>query len=374
MHVLMLCKRKYTSRDLLDDRYGRLYEIPEGLARLGHRVSGLALSYRRRPDHRHVSPAGVEWQSINFLPAGPWQLARLVGTLAREACPNVVLASSDAPSCVLGLLVARRLRVPLVLDLYDNYEHFGLTRLPGMRAGFRYACRQADGLSVISHTLADHLRMTSSPGERLRVIGNGVRTDVFKPMDTQECRRRLGLPANAQLIGCAGAIDASRGIEDMFRAFLTLADSRPNLRLVFAGPRDHTPERFQHPRIIDLGILPWQQVPLLVNSLDVSLVCNADSTFGRYCFPLKLYESLACQTPTIAASVGDIPMLLAPEDGLTYSPGDSNMLAEAIVRQLALPTRPQHRAVEDWDARAASVHALLNEVAPAQFRCGSLPQ
>ena len=32
MRVLVLCKRQYTGRDLLDHRYGRLHALPVGLA------------------------------------------------------------------------------------------------------------------------------------------------------------------------------------------------------------------------------------------------------------------------------------------------------------------------------------------------------
>lgn len=40
MRILVLSKRRYTGKDLLDDRYGRLYEIPAGLVARGHAVVG----------------------------------------------------------------------------------------------------------------------------------------------------------------------------------------------------------------------------------------------------------------------------------------------------------------------------------------------
>jgi hypothetical protein len=49
MKILVLNKRQYMGKDLLDDRFGRFWELPLELARLGHEVRGLALSYRRRP-------------------------------------------------------------------------------------------------------------------------------------------------------------------------------------------------------------------------------------------------------------------------------------------------------------------------------------
>lgn len=363
MRVLLLCKRQYTSRDLLDDRYGRLYEIPEGLARLGHQVDGITISYRQRPDHQHVSPAGVRWQSINALPWGLPAVTRAVLERRRNNRPDVVWASSDVLQCILGYRIARFFNVPLVLDLYDNYEHFGLSRVPGLRSAFRRACRRADGLSVVSQTLAKHVRETIAPRGQLSVIGNGVNTGHFHPMDRGRCREQLGLPVNAKLIGCAGAIDASRGIETMFQAFLKLAETMPELHLVFAGPRDKTPEKYTHPRIVDLGILPWEQVPVLINSLDASIVCNLDSTFGRYCFPMKLYESLACGVPVFAAAVGDVPSLLARNDGITFPPESSDGLIHVILQWMLREEVSQSFCPpDDWDSRASATSRLLKDV------------
>ncbi len=363
MHVLILCKRQYTSRDLLDDRYGRLYEIPEALARQGHRVSGLSLSYRRRPDDEHVSDAGVRWRSINVLPLGFVVLVRHVLRMRRTSVPDVVWASSDAVCVVLGRWVARLLRVPLVVDLYDNYESFGLSRVPFLTGAFRRACRRAGGISVVSHTLADHVLATIAPRGAVAVIGNAADASHFRPLDRRSCREQLGLPLHASLIGCAGALDASRGISDMFEAFMRLAASNPDLYLVIAGPRDDTPARYVHPRIIDLGLLPWQRVPLLLNSLDVSIVCNREGAFGCYCYPLKLHESLACGVPVAAAAVGEVPRLLGDRGKSLYPAGQPEGLMRAVSHWLGRTEVPQvPHDLADWPTRSASLSDLLARV------------
>src|SRR4030095_17117421 len=48
MKILVLTKRQYMGKDLLDDRFGRFRELPLELARLDHQVHGLCLSYRAR--------------------------------------------------------------------------------------------------------------------------------------------------------------------------------------------------------------------------------------------------------------------------------------------------------------------------------------
>ncbi len=358
MHVLILCKRQYTDRDLLDDEYGRLYELPEGLARRGLVVSAITLSYRARPEEERRSAAGVHWRSLSVRPRGLIALPGHVTDIHRRKPVDVVLASSDAPCCILGRKIADRLRVAYVLDLYDNYESFGLSHIPGITSAFRNACASADGISVVSYALASKLRPSPLASAPLHVIGNGVRTDLFHPMEQAACRAQLGLPANARLIGCAGALDRSRGIEDLFKAFHLLAHSDPDLHLVIAGPRDNTLERYAHPRIIDLGRLDWRDVPVLINALDVSIVCNRDSAFGRFCYPLKLVESIACGIPVVAAAVGDTRRI-GGETLATYSPGSCEELKAAIEQQLSIPSRAPRSLACSWEQRATQMERLL---------------
>jgi len=361
MHVLMLCKRQYTGRDLLDDQYGRLWELPEGLARSGFSVSGISLSYRPRAEHEHRSAAGVRWQSLNVRPKGLLALRGVIRDINRQKPVDVVLASSDAPCCIAGRKIAAHLGVPYVLDLYDNYESFGLSRIPGVSAAFRIACASADGISAVTHALADRLRTVVKPRGAIQVIGNAVRTDIFHTLDKQECRKTMGLPAHARLVGCAGAIDQSRGIADLFQAFQLLAENDPELYVVVAGPGDGTAARFSHPRLIDLGILDWKLVPVLLNALDVAITCNRDSAFGRYCYPLKLAESLACGTPVVAADVGDAASLVDNLSTCLYTPGDSEGLAACIRGQLSNPMQPLSK-VYDWGQRAEELADLLTRV------------
>lgn len=363
MNILVLCKRQYTARDLLTDRYGRLFEIPEGLAALGHRVHGLASSYRPRLSvARLETPAGVSWRSVNAVPWGPFHATSALRDIVEDASPDIIWASSDALHAIWASEVAHALQVPVVIDLYDNYEHFGLSRLPSVERRFHAACQSAAGLSIVSNSLKRHLDETCQPRGICRVIGNGVAPKIFHSRSQPECRAALGLPHHARIMGCAGAIRHDRGIDDLFDAFELLARDDPSLYLAFAGPRDGIPMRYHHPRIIDLGILDWHQVPLLINSLDVVVVCNKDSSFGRYCSPLKLNEALACQVPVVAARVGDVSDMLRanlPVHG--YSPGNAAELAFKV-KQLLDHSRPPPSSfppANDWLKLAIDTADLL---------------
>jgi len=184
---------------------------------------------------------------------------------------------------------------------------------------------------------------------------------AFQPGDKLAARARMGLPAQATLMGIAGALYRERGTDDVIAAFLQLAGEREDLHLVLAGPVGPGLEIPQHPRVHFLGLLPPESVPTLLQALDLSVVGNRDSEFGRYCFPQKLYESLACRVPVAVAASGAMAELLADWPECLYAPDDRGSLLAALRRQLDEPRLPQ-LPVPDWDELAAALEEFLGAV------------
>jgi len=141
VRILFLCKRRYMSKDLLNDRYGRFFELPEALARRGHAVFGQVIAYTgsgRKPRHELVTPAGVRWQSVDFLPRPVSALLhyrRCVAQAVNEFRPEVIVGASDAFQVIHAVALGRKHRIPVVADLYDHFHAYPATRVPGVRTG-----------------------------------------------------------------------------------------------------------------------------------------------------------------------------------------------------------------------------------------------
>ena len=347
MRILVLSKRQYTNLDLIDDRFGRLRELPLGLAAIGREVRGICLSYRprdegRRPDIR--KNARVDWQALNLRRLLPWGSKKnywdALGLTGRGFKPDLIWACSDMFHAVLAVPVARRMKAALVIDLYDNFESFPAARIPGLRLLFRRALRRADGVTCVSRPLAEYVRDTSACRCPVAVIENAVPAGIFRPLDKTDCRRRLGLPAEGLLIGTAGAISNSRGIGVLFEAFEQLARQRADVHLVLAGTRDKDLRIPDSPRIHYLGMLPPATIPAFLSTLDISVICNRASSFGRYCFPQKFYESVACGLPVVAAKTGVLADLLKDYPDLLFEPENDESLLGALNRQIKNPHIP----------------------------------
>lgn len=343
MKILVLTKRFYTGKDLLQDEYGRCYEIPKHLERLGHDVTGVCLSYYRDDSHE-VGPLrrdGPPWYTYCLWSWGRRSILRWrrdLLTMARQSRPDVVIAGSDAFHVIAGHRLAVALDLPLVVDLYDNFESFQLTKLPGIRNRFRRSVQAAQGVIFVGEQLKDRVVEDYSLKAPVTVVCNGIPPGLFRPIDQAESRRKFELPQEARIIGFSGAISAARGVSTVLKAFGQMAQSDTNLLFALAGRIDKGMTLQSHERLRYIGQLPYDQVPEFINCLDVGLVSNLNSEFGRYSFPMKTFEYLACGVPIVAANVGETATLFRDHTEVLYEPENTNSLIGALRRQLTQPT------------------------------------
>jgi teichuronic acid biosynthesis glycosyltransferase TuaC len=368
MRILVLTKRQYMGMDLLDDRFGRFRELPLELVRLGHEVHGLCLSYRARNDTCVIDSCTtgesfVKWRSVDlmhgWLPA-LHRYFRQARQLISEFQPDIIWTGSDAYHAILGYRLAREIQCKFVIDLYDNFEAFAATKLPGVLSMFRSAVKKANGITFFSQRLADHVVQTYPITTPHAVILNGVRKDLFYRRDRSACRRELKLPASAKIIGIAGALDSSRDIDTLFSTFETLAADNPEIHLALAGARSAKQKIPAGLRIHDFHTLPHEIVAKFLNALDLAVICYRRSAQGEYSFPQKAYEIIACGVPLVAAAVGSMNELLRDYPNCLYEPQDAMSLARAIHRQLEKPTTVRITA-PSWADSAARLDKFFGE-------------
>lgn len=373
MRIAFLCKRRYMGKDVILDRYARLYEIPFQLARLGHVVGGFCASYQRHQDGvwaHDAEPGQLTWDSRSL---GRWVLPALATwphhllQQLRTFAPDVVIGASDIPHVVLGSWLAERLGVPHAVDLYDNFEGFGQARIPGMVPLLRRAVRHAALVTTTSEPLKQLVVDTYHAQGIVMAMPSTVDKTVFHRLERAACRRALGLPDNARLVGTAGGLHRDKGVDALYAAWPIIAAQAPTAHLVLAGPTD---SRFPPPsgdRVHYLGQLPHARTAELFSALDVGVIYLRDTTFGRYCFPQKAFEMLACELPIAAARVGVMPQLLASAPTGLYRADDAADLARAVMAQLDHPELASVR-IDDWEHIIGALEKHLNALVDGEKR------
>ncbi len=334
MRILFISKRRYMGKDLIDDRFGRFYELPEELAALGHGVTGLCIDYyKSAPKGKRTleTPSGVSWRMAGLWPLPPYEALSHIYQLCKlinDFKPDVIIGSSDAYHVILAVWVARKYNLPSVVDLYDQYEAFAATKALGLRSAYRRAISRATGITCVSQRLADWVKNLGPDMPPAIRLGNAVPDELFFQRDKVKSRQSLGLPdEKCILVGTAGALTKNRDINSLYAAFIKISDLRPDVHLVLAGPRDRPPPI--HPRIHDLGNLPYHQIPIVFSALDIGIVCNANNRFAYYCCPQKLLEMKSCGLPVISSDAIERPN---EDQKLIYRTGDHMHLAERILQ------------------------------------------
>jgi teichuronic acid biosynthesis glycosyltransferase TuaC len=358
--ILVLTKRQYMSKDLLDDRFGRFREIPLELARRGHQVKGLCLSYVSR-GNGVIQDDPVVWESIDVTTLLLPGLTRFLLRSARLV-KNVdfIWAGSDSFYGIMAYFLGRKYRVPVIFDLYDNFEFYLAAKLPVIKQFYRWTLGRCEAVTCVSRPLAALVRTYRHRGG-ITILENSVRKDLFKPMAKDKCRDRFGLPQEALVVGTAGALDRNRGIHHLFEAFFLLKRKYPSLHLVLAGPRRRGFPIPEDRNIHDVGVLRFEEVPDFLNALNVAVICNLENEFGKYCFPQKAREIMACGVPLVAASVGAMKELLHVNPEWLYSPEDSTDLARALEHRL-VDRRADYNNVFSWAEAAGRLENVLGDI------------
>ena len=123
MKLLCLCKRRPQGRDLFTQPYGRFYHLPCLLAKRGHEVHLLLLSYRNEaPVYRREG--NLHWHSVSVLPMGPLPFLQKAARLAAELIPDWVIGFSDTWFGILAERLAKKVGAQSLIDAYDNYESY----------------------------------------------------------------------------------------------------------------------------------------------------------------------------------------------------------------------------------------------------------
>jgi glycosyltransferase involved in cell wall biosynthesis len=367
MRILVLTKRHTSGKDLLKDHYGRVYELARGLAQHKHEVHGLAIDYwagkRNSTSKTRNLAQGINpiWQSVALQRYFPWVTVREVTEYVMQVNPEVLFCSGDALQIILGVRVARRLGLPVITDLYDNYEAFALTRIPGVKQAYRRAVRSADRVTCVSDPLAEHIREMYQRLGPVSVLPNGVRPEQFPALGQPAARKEFALPAGIPIIGTAGSLRRRRGISTLVEAFHQLREQVPEARLVLAGEPDRHASPSSGEGIEYLGRLPHEKMATFYRALDVGVICNRDTRFGRYCYPLKLNELIATGIPFVAARVGVTGTLLEDYPECLYPVDDAAALADRLARHLHSPHVPD-LPFHSWDTLSQQ---LLGEIKAA---------
>jgi glycosyltransferase involved in cell wall biosynthesis len=301
--------------------------------------------------------------------------------------PDVVLCMTDPPMVgAVGLAVARRFRVPLVVVCQDVFPETAqkLGRLTNplaigvlRRVVGSYLAR-ADRIVSIGETMSARLVAKGTPAERIVLIPNWVDTDEIRPQARDNDWARENNLAGRFIVMHSGNIGHAQDLETLVRAAVLLHDlDRLEIVIVGFGARHaavvELAESLGTRNVRFLHYQPRERLPESLASADVHYVGLAAGLAG-YVVPSRINGILAAGRPVLVAADANSETARLVSDascGLRVPPGDPTALAEAIRRlaagevDLAAAGAAGRRWIEEHrgrDRAIAQYRALLDEL------------
>ncbi|MET0838240.1 MAG: glycosyltransferase family 4 protein [Marmoricola sp.] len=193
------------------------------------------------------------------------------------------------------------LRTPYVVHRHVGFVHHSsfvvrLVQRVVLGSFARLVLGGADAILPIDDYIASGT--PSSLRSRVRVVGNGVDTSLFRPASSAErvdVRRSLGLPLDQPLVLFVGRFVPKKGFAHVAAA------ASDAYGIVFVG--GDRPPGVDDPRLHFLGGRPASEVPPIYRCADVMVVASVGEC------PLTVLEAMSSGLPVVA---NDDPALHSP--------------------------------------------------------------
>jgi glycosyltransferase involved in cell wall biosynthesis len=355
----------------------RVRREAEALAAAGRQVDVFAL---RRPDdpadevidgvrvrrlgvQRHQG-AGLRTYLVEYLAFLLRAMVALTGAHRRRRY-GLVQVHTLPDFLVFAALPLRLAGVPVILDLHEAMPEFFRSRFRGRAGRIGYALlriqetasiRLASAVITVNEALGDRLRALGVRESKLTIIPNApslVRFDV----DRQPPRPFMA-DGTLRLV-YAGALSPIYELDVVLVALARLAETRPDVPISLELYGRDFAEVPLHDLAAALGIggrvtfhgrIPIEDVPAAIAAADIGLAPTRRSAFTDFSLSTKAFEYAAMRRPVVASRLPMVERTFG-DDVATYTPGDADDLAIALVR-----------LVDDGEAREAQVARAFERV------------
>lgn len=223
---------------------------------------------------------------------------------------KAVHAGRVLPEGLVGWLVARLLRVPLVV--YAHGEEITTWRQPGKLRAMTFAYKHADRVIANSEFTRGELLKLGVSAQRVSLIYPGVDVVRFRPgLQCEDLRASIGIGQAQRLILSVGRLSRRKGFDQVIRAIpqLLLQSVDVHLALIGTGEdRQYLENIAAECRVTDrvhfLGHVAQDDLPRWYNAADVFAMPNREINGDNEGFGMVFLEAAACGKPVIAGRDG----------------------------------------------------------------------
>jgi L-malate glycosyltransferase len=221
-------------------------------------------------------------------------------------------------------------------NIYKNYPApFGALE--------RWVLNQSSCAFPGSQSAAQVLRQKNYQGIT-SILPASLDLNIYKPHPEAMLKRNfLRKQPQEVLIGYVGRIVEEKGLKTLLQALAQL--THLPWRLVMVGTGDYISEFNRqaqqhqiHDRIEQLGYVPHTESPSYLSTFDLLVLPSETRSNWKEQFGRVIIEAMACGTPVLGSTSGEIPHLInATGGGLTFAEAQVAELTEQLSRLIQDP-------------------------------------
>lgn len=291
----------------------------------------------------------------------------LVRRLKNERNIEIIDSHFTYPDGLAATWLARKTGLKSVITLRGT--EIPHSKIPGRKKQLLKAWNQADRLFSVSDSLRQHAIALGADASKFTVIGNGIDTEKFKPIEKSDAKKRLCIDADTKVLITVGGLVERKGFHRVIACLPHLLKKHPKLVYLIIGGTNAegnyksqicalTEELAVTNHVRFLGTLKPEKLSLPLSAADVFVLSSSNEGWANV-----ILEAMACGTPVIASDVGGNAEVVNSEElGYIVPYGDHPKLLEAIQRALLcdwnVTTLTQYARDNHWNHR---INLILKE-------------
>lgn len=332
---------------------------------------GQALIRLWRPGYRPPSPLYEIQQDIRvyrprFLSVpgllrrwDGWSMAlgsyRLLRRLKNEGA-KLIDAHFAYPDGEAATRLGGWLRLPTTITLRGTEVPH--SKNPVLRPRLTHALQAATRVFSVSQSLRRLAIELGAAEAQTEVVGNGIDTTRFHPVNREAARRRYKLPPDAQILISVGGLVERKGMHRVIDCLPALIARHPNLHYLIVGGgsaegdmRAELDEQVAlqglNRHVHFLGSLAPDELKWPLSAADVFVLATRNEGWANV-----FLEAMACGLPVVSTDVGgNAEVVCQPELGRIVPFGDAQALERALDDALT----------QNWDRAAIIQYAQTNQ-------------
>ncbi len=268
---------------------------------------------------------------------------------------NMIDSHFTYPDGYAATLLGKWLQLPVTITLRGT--EIPHSNKPRLRSLLVRALERADHLFSVSDSLRQRAIALGIAPSKITVVGNGVDTTKFFPVNPQQARQRYDIPQQARVMISVGALVKRKGFHRVIEILPNLLKTEPDLHyLIVGGPSPEGDRRgeLEHmvkalrleERVHFLGAMPSTELKWPLSAADLFVLATANEGWANV-----FLEAMACGLPVVTTEVGgNGEVVCRPELGTVVPFGDQQRLQDALLAALA----------RNWDRNAIRAYAEAN--------------